>query len=340
MMMRRAGTRWTVARIAGGVSRRVRRVLPSRPRPAILMYHRIAEESFDPWALAATPRNFAAQLEWLSQNRTVLRLSEFAARHREGSLPAEAVALTLDDGYACAAEVAAPLLEKLSLPATIFLPVELIEGGAPFWWDELERIVLERDGETLRLGTEVIELGEKHPDDGRWKPGASPRTPRQTAFYQLWAQLRPRPPAELDAAMAELRSQAAPPPTSWDLKRPMQPKQVRAASSDRVEFGSHALTHPSLPQLPRAEKARQIEASVERCAALSGSAPLTFAYPYGDFDAESAQLVERAGFDCACATGDRSVSRAAPVFTLPRVGVGNVDGRGLALALRQANAGI
>lgn len=135
-MERDVGSRWSLARVAAGVSRRARLLFPSRPRPAILMYHRIAHESFDPWALAVNPQNFARQLEWLSQDRVVLRLPEFAARHRDGSLPAEAVALTFDDGYACAAEVAAPLLEKFGLPATIFLPVDLIEAGALFWWDE------------------------------------------------------------------------------------------------------------------------------------------------------------------------------------------------------------
>lgn len=338
-MERDVGSRWSLARVAAGVSRRARLLFPSRPRPAILMYHRIAHESFDPWALAVNPQNFARQLEWLSQDRVVLRLPEFAARHRDGSLPAEAVALTFDDGYACAAEVAAPLLEKFGLPATIFLPVDLIEAGALFWWDELQHIVLGCNGETLRLGAELVELGEKRRDDIEWKPFASPRTRRQAAFYALWANLRLKLPAELDAAMAELRSQAAAPPKNGDLKRPMAPEQVRATSSDRIEFGSHALTHPSLPQLSSGEKARQIRGSFERCAALSGNVPLAFAYPYGDFDQESADLVEESGFDCACATGGRCVSRGVGLFALPRIGVCNGDGRALARALSQTNGG-
>jgi peptidoglycan/xylan/chitin deacetylase (PgdA/CDA1 family) len=79
-------------------------LLPRGPSPTILMYHRIAEEPFDPWGLSVTPANFRDQLAWLAQNRTVLPLGEFAALHRAGTLPAEAIAVTLDDGYACASQ--------------------------------------------------------------------------------------------------------------------------------------------------------------------------------------------------------------------------------------------
>src|SRR4051812_30294675 len=98
------------------ISRRV----PRRPRPAILMYHRIAEDTFDPWGVAVSPANFADQLDWLKRHRTPLRLLEFAEHHRRGSLPADAVALTFDDGYACNAVTAAPMLDALGIPATIF----------------------------------------------------------------------------------------------------------------------------------------------------------------------------------------------------------------------------
>lgn len=100
-----------------------------------------------------------------------------------------------------------------------------------------------------------------------------------------------------------------------------------------MEFGSHALTHPSLPHLSRHEKARQIGDSVERCASLSGEVPRAFAYPYGDFDQESAGLVEKAGFECACATEDRCVDGNSGAYALPRIGVGDWTPRRLARAL-------
>lgn len=58
--------------------RRAARLVPRKPRPAILMYHRIGRETFDPWSMLVEPDRFAAQIEWLSGSRKVLPLTEFA----------------------------------------------------------------------------------------------------------------------------------------------------------------------------------------------------------------------------------------------------------------------
>lgn len=287
------------------------------------MYHRIGAESFDPWGLAVAPERFAAQLEWLARHRTVLPLAEFAALHSEQRLPRNAVALTFDDAYACNAEVAVPMLERRGLPATIFVPAELIERGEEFWWDDLERIVLDHPGPALDLGGDSHLLGERQPDDRDWAPDAAPRTPRQRAFHRLWSQLREQPPAKLAAAMRELRGQAGGPAEPRPSHRPMTPAELQSIRSPRIEIGAHSLTHPSLPTLSPDEKRHEIVDSVGRCAAISGAAPRTMAYPYGDFDAEAEQLAEDAGFVCACTTEHAFVGERTRAFAMPRRQVGD-----------------
>jgi peptidoglycan/xylan/chitin deacetylase (PgdA/CDA1 family) len=290
------------------------------------MYHRVADERFDPWSLAVSPANFADQLRWLSTHRIVLPLWEFGQRHASRTLPYNAAAITFDDGYESVATVAAPLLEQYELPATVFLPVELIERGRPFWWDELQQLVLGFDGNSLVFAGQAIVLGDRNPADREWAPSAPPRTPRQAAFQRSWAIMRRLAPADLEPAMQELREQVnASPSDDFDL--PMKPDQVRAISSTRIQFGSHALTHPSLPALGAAEKVAEIRGSLERLEALTGVTPLSFAYPYGDRDEKSEAIVRHAGFRCACATEGHAVRRTSSLFALPRVGVGNVDAR-------------
>lgn len=287
------------------------------------MYHRIGGDAFDPWGLVVTPARFAEQLDWLSKKRTVLPLTEFAARHRDRTLPREAVALTFDDGYECSAEVAAPMLEQAELPATIFIPAELIQSARPFWWDELQHLILSTDREAVELCGENIHLGAKHPNDSRWAPGAPPVTPRQVAFHRVWKELGDMPPTKVEAAMEILRgSLSVSPPSS---PKPMSVDQVRETASRGVEFGSHALTHPRLPTLGQAEKVREIRESVDRCTALCGTRPLAFAYPFGDFDAECEQLVAEAGFACACTTVAEPVAPGSRPFALPRIQVGDWD---------------
>jgi len=315
----------SITRIAAGAVRRARRMIPHGPRPAILMYHRVAVDSFDPWGLAVDPICFEDQLRWLSENRTILSLDELAARHRSGTLPADAIALTFDDGYACVAEVAAPLLRSADAPATVFIAPSTIQEIPLFWWDELRSIVLCTGQDSLVLDGSRVSLGKKSPSDERWKPGDRPRTERQIAFRKIWAALREKAPAALERAMCDLRMQSSA-PNQPGYAGPMGAEQVREAASEKIRFGSHTLTHSLLTSLDPGEKVREISESAEACAKLSGQYPAEFAYPFGILDSESKRLVREAGFACACTTAGTSVSPKSDVFALPRIHVRNWNG--------------
>ncbi len=330
-MMRNTALPSRAARLADGALRRVQHLVPRAPRFAILMYHRIAEESFDPWQLAVSPAYFAEHMQWVRRARLPLPLAEFARRHRDGSLPPNAIAVTFDDGYACNATTAAPVLERLGIPATIFLPAELIGSTRLFWWDELRTIVFAHAGSTLRLDGEDIGLGPRSPNDDHWPRQLDQRTLRQQAFYSLWSRLQTKPPVELQRLMDELRAQV--PVDTPQSHRLMTPDEVRSIRSDLVEFGSHALSHPSLPNLPLAEKKREIRRSVAACEAISGARPRTFAYPFGEFDADCEREVEAAGFACACTTERQPVRNSDRLFALPRIQVENLNVRGLKSAV-------
>jgi len=313
-------------------ARRLRHALPRPASPAILMYHRIANEKFDPWNLAVSPQNFDLQMRWLARSRTPLPLTEFVELHRKGRLPRDAIAITFDDGYACNAETAAPILQQLGIPATMFIPAGPIGRGGRFWWDELRDIVLKSGEDSLRLRAEHFDLGARHEGDSVWQENPDNRTPRQQAFYRLWQQLQPLPAEEIIEVIADLRNQAGSPDLA-ESDRLMSAEEVRAIRSETIEIGSHAMTHASLPGLPRAEKRREIEDSLSACEAISGVSPKTFAYPFGDFDADCEELVESAGFLCGCTTERRAVRKADSAFALPRIQVGNWDDVSLKLAL-------
>ena len=326
-------------RIKSGLERRARsaasrlqRLGPHPTRPVILMYHRVAEEPFDPWGTAVSSARFADQLAWLICDRKILPLTEFAARKAEGTLPDNAVALTFDDGYSCNAEIAAPMLERFRAAATFFLTIDAIEKSRAFWWDELEEITLGHEGPALSLDGNQISLGSRQADDRRWKPAAPPRTPRQRAYHELQRMLVTRKPAEIDEAMSELRSQTS---EAAPTKGPMTPDAVRRIAGSRIDFGSHSLSHAWLTSLSQAEQCAEIRTSADRCATLTGSRPRSFAYPFGDFDRHSIRLAEDAGYDCACSTEAAAVTPTSSPFALPRVQVGNWSAKRLQRVLRE-----
>ena len=73
------------------------------------------------------------------------------------------------------------------------------------------------------------------------------------------------------------------------------------------------------------EDLREIGDSLARVERLTGRRPTSFAYPYGNLDAESEQLVEDSGFECACATLGTAVTPGSRLFALPRKQVGDWD---------------
>jgi peptidoglycan/xylan/chitin deacetylase (PgdA/CDA1 family) len=295
------------------------------------MYHRIANEPFDPWKLAVPPERFREHLSWFAENRKVMTLGELVECQRRSDLSDNAVAVTFDDGYACNAEIAAPLLEKFRIPATIFLPVRLIERGRPFWWDELECIVLEHEGTSLNMDGQEFAIGERKRADRHWCN--SSRTPRQVAFRKIHARLLMKSTDDVDIVMEDLRRQSPHAKVRSPQKRPMSPEQVRSIASSLVEFGSHTLTHPWLPALNFRDQAREIGESIERCRDLSGRYPIALAYPFGVFNHDSLRLAKQAGFSCACTTEDVAVASTSNLFALPRVQVGNSTAAQLARRL-------
>ncbi len=305
--------------------RRLRRLIPRRPGPAILVYHRIAKETFDPWGMAVAPDHFAEQVEWLARNRTVLPLGEFASAHREGKLPPDAAAITFDDGYACTFTVAAPLLERQKLHATVFMPAASLERGGEFWWDELERLVLGCDASSMILDGRKVDLGARSDRDRHWRPYDAPRTRRQQAFHRLWSMIQRKSGDEVAIAMTGLRRQGGETPP----RETHRIATVNEVKSSALESGSHGLTHASLPSLSPTEQAREIREGKALLGELIGRTPTTFAFPFGHTDRGARRTVEGAGFVCACGSRQQFVDSEADVFALPRLVVEDGDASGL-----------
>jgi peptidoglycan/xylan/chitin deacetylase (PgdA/CDA1 family) len=274
-------------------------------------------------------------MSWLVRHRTVLSLRDFAQRHRKGDLPDDAVALTFDDGYACTLEVAAPLLDSLALPATLFVPAALPGRSVYFWWDELQHIVLEHSGLSLSLAGRRFELGTTHRRDRRWPRARWRRTPRQAAFHAIWSWLRPQSQKAIDNAMMEARQQS--PAVIGKAPRLMTPAEIGQLARFGIDVGSHAMNHVSLPGLPSSLKQSEVVESIDACQALTGVRPATFSYPFGDVDKESASFAKQVGFDCACTIEARAVSRSDDPFLLPRVAVRDCGAQAFALHLAIAS---
>jgi peptidoglycan/xylan/chitin deacetylase (PgdA/CDA1 family) len=83
-------------------------------------------------------------------------------------------------------------------------------------------------------------------------------------------------------------------------------------------LGAHTRTHPALPSVPATQLEDELGGCVADIAARTGVRPSTFAYPYGAWDATSAEAV-RQRFDLACTTELRPLRAVEDRALMPRL---------------------
>jgi peptidoglycan/xylan/chitin deacetylase (PgdA/CDA1 family) len=304
------------------------------------MYHRIAAPPVDPWGLSVSPARFAKQVQVLCDCRTILSMDAFVDRLQSGNLPHDAVALTFDDGYLDNLRHAKPILEAAGVPATVFLATGRIGTGEEFWWDELARMVLSR-AEPLSATVMIeaddlqVDLPSIEPIEPRvsWRAWHRPKTAREAAYQELWRSLRECTPGRRERAINQLRRVfGVTRPNPEDL--PMHAADVRTLVSNHISIGAHGCTHQPLTSLPASARVEEIRRSRGQAEALSSSTVTGFAYPHGDRNSETIDMVRRAGYRWACSTHQAIIDPlGANLHDLPRIAVGDWDVKMLLLKL-------
>ena len=108
----------------------------------VLMYHRFGEDRFPSTSIRV--EQFEAQLKYLQDNDyTVVPLTDVIAAVRDGqSLPARAVAITIDDAYQSVYKVAYPLFREYDYPFTVFVATDPVDQGLPSYleWKQMREM--------------------------------------------------------------------------------------------------------------------------------------------------------------------------------------------------------
>jgi len=224
-----------------------------------------------------------------------------------GTLPARALAITFDDGYADNLSVAAPILERYGVPATIFVATGYLDGDV--MWNDL---VIEAMRKTRhdRIDLEAIGLGTC--------PLGSLQA-RRAAIDVTLAALKYLPVADrTDRARRLLRLAGVEEPRDLMLTR----EALRVLAVHGVGVGAHTVTHPILARLAPVEAQREIAESKSELEALLDSPISLFAYPNGkpqqDYTDEHVRMVAAAGFRAAFSTVPGAGRRESDIHQLPR----------------------
>ena len=318
----------------------------------ILAYHRVTTLATDPQMLAVTPANFAAQLAALGDRFNVISLSELARRLIAGEPLSGAVALTFDDGYADNFLEAKPLLERYGVPATVFIASNHIGLSTEFWWDELDRLLLQPGTlpRTLRLnigshdyswdlGEDAHYTAAHFEHDLSWNVTQPDSITRRHQLYRaLHGLLGFLSFVHREQVLGALRTWAGKESPGRPTHHPLtEVEAIALATGGLVEIGAHTATHPVLSMLTLKEQETEIRRSKQRLEEMLGRPVTSFAYPYGalsDYKGETVRLVKAMDFDCACSTFTDVVRPGCDRFQLPRFMVRDWDGEEFTRRLR------
>jgi len=332
----------TLRQLGGWLKRRLAR------RALILMYHRVANLPNDPYLLAVTPKHFAEQMEVIRKYYFPMRLQGLVQALREGRVPPRAVIVTFDDGYADNLFNAKPVLEQYDVPATVFVTTGAVGHPYEFWWDELDRLLLQPGTLPPRLQLRLDgqawqwELGEAatyttvdYQRNRHWhieqEDSPTPRHRLHRSLYQLMHNLEERDKQQL---LQDLRTWASAQPMGRPTHRNLSLHELtHLADQWLIEIGAHTVTHPALATLPVTTQRDEILQSRTRIEEVLDRSVLSFAYPHGSYTQDTLAIVRDAGFSFACSSDTATVRRDSDPFRLPRISMRNWDGESFSRCL-------
>ena len=220
---------------------------------------------------------------------------------------------TLDDGYRDNAAFAAAVFGRHRAPFTMFLNSGFIDRSCTMWWETLGAVLNHARHVEFDFGT------------GREALAAESPAQKLSAFNRIAEHINT---GDERAGVAQLDREAArlgidPPRIVAGLA--LGEGELRALAKDPlVSYGAHTVSHRGIARLAEEDAEAEIAGSIDAVAAITGEAPRTFAYPYGDarsFAPREQETLRRLGVGIAVTTrpGTLKPEMAAETTALPRI---------------------
>jgi peptidoglycan/xylan/chitin deacetylase (PgdA/CDA1 family) len=299
--------------------------LTHRSRALILTYHRFSsgpETGHDPGKTPAAV--FAEQLEYLTNRYTIVPLARLAEsisqqgqQGRQGRSSSRLAAITIDDGYRDAYEIAYPLLRRYRASATLFVPTNFIDQRVWIWTDKARFLTEQAVPQQFTLDLSESSLRIDFNGLNRLNGAAS----RRDASERINAALKQLPNDIKETAIERLASALGvriperPPdefgPVTWAEAREMQ--------ANGIEIGSHTLTHPILTNIGDEQLRRELRDSRSRLEEALKRRVDQFCYPNGDYDQRVSREVAQAGYRIAVTCVNGLNQRGENLLALRRV---------------------
>ena len=259
----------------------------------IFIFHRVNDD-YDPFLPSVPVAVFRKQMEFLKQNFPIISLDQVASGSYAESGEKYSVAITFDDGYRDNFLKAFPVLNKLEMPATIFLATGYIESGELPWYDQISwafKLTTRPRFSLADVGGPETALNQRSEVlQAMGKTLAWLRTiedeKRRTIIPRIFEELGVSDGLSVPNSML-----------SWD--------EIKQMSKQKITFGAHTISHPALSRTNSARLETEIVGSKNKIEETLDLPVRHFAYPFGqpsDVSDEAKKIVQRAGFSSAVTT--------------------------------------
>lgn len=288
----------------------------TRGSGAILMFHKVRPRrasGFRPNAyLEVTPHFLELAVRRIrEQDIDIVDLDEAGRRLQEPPGERRFVVLTFDDGYRDNYTEAYPVLKALGAPFTVYFTTGFVDRIAAPWWDILASLIETVPHLRMSVGERLFDL-----------PTRSIRQKRfawQHVTAEFWRVGEDEQRHAIDVAAREhgidalgLLDQEM---MNWD--------EVRALARDPlVTVGAHTVGHYALGRVDLERARSEMAESQERIAAMTGTRPHHFSYPYGTLRAAGDRefaLADELGFATAVTTRRGVLADENRRAALPRI---------------------
>lgn len=274
----------------------------------VLLYHRVIKLKKDIWRLGIPPLGFEKQMRYLKQNYDIVRFEDI-----DLSISGRQIAITFDDGYADNYLYALPILDRLQIPATIFVSTCNLDSMKEFWWDEIERMIVENENCPKKisfLGKDYELLTEKD---------------KVNACYDIREDFLLLDFDARTECMNELKSKSRDDGVARLEHRSMTSEELRAMDrSPYITIGGHTITHTRLTSQTSEQKKREIDQSKNILEEILGHDISTFSFPFGgntDYDRETINLAINAGYKRIAAVQKRYREYDMAYYNPGRIGI-------------------
>jgi len=267
------------------------------PQLLVLMYHRVLPSNdrrsrLEEPGMIVTPETFRLHLEMIRQYFEIVHLSEWLGIKNKGDqLPSMACAITFDNGWADNYEFAFPVMQKLEIPATIFLVSDMIGTKQLFWPERLSRIV-----------SEIITNHPQywsHPELD-WLQKTSIKyhientQPTQAELSKLIANIKSYSDQEIHDRLDHVENTLQLQQVNHSASLLNWQQVAEMIDSGLVKAGSHTCRHVRLNEnTPEELLRKEIINSKQTIETRTGMPVETFCFPNGDFSPKALELVKQ-----------------------------------------------